>query len=265
MRPLELEFFATGEEQHVFTRADAPGDAWLYKIPAAFGRILPGDHALRSHFLKGRIGRALLRVPTFDRLDLAYRRSEACRRHLRMVGELARLERLGIADVVLPFRILRDTEASLRVADATLHYRGHIVMQRRADRFWEAVTDLAAFDAMQLVVVQHRMWRNGVGLASRRDVLGPRCWASVDGRIALADTGNLTSSRDAARAALEPTALARRVEKHVVRLGDREPVRAYFDFVVPRLSERVFDELWRADLAAEAATRASSDRHPAAV
>ena len=263
MQPLELEFFATGEEQHVFTCAATQDDRWLYKIPAAFGWILPGDHALRSHFLKGRFGRALLRFSTFDRLDLAYMRAEKRRIHLRMVEELTRLERLGIADVVLPFRILRGAEATLRVAGATLRYRGHVVMQRRADRFWEKVADLASLDWTQFVAVQHRMWRHGIGLASRRDVLGPRCWGSIDGRIALADTGTLTASRTEARAALEPTALARRVEKHVARLADREPARAYFDFIVPRLSERVFDELWCADVATGSSHTRIADRRVA--
>ena len=258
MTPLELEFFATGEEQHVFTRAHAPGDPWLYKIPAAFGRILPGNHALRSHLLKGRVGRALLRVPLIDRLDLAYTRFDKRRCHLRMVDQLTRLERLGISDVVLPFRILRDVEATLRLGDRSLRYQGHVVMQRRADRFWEKVADLASLDWTQIVSAQHRMWRHGVGLSNHRDVLGPRCWGAIDGRVALADTGTLTTSRAEARAALEPRTLARRIEKHVTKLGDREPVRAYFDFVVPRLSEQMFDELWRADLGPESPRRATA-------
>lgn len=40
--PLHLTFLDTGETQHVFVCADDPG--WVYKIPSAFGYLLPFDH-----------------------------------------------------------------------------------------------------------------------------------------------------------------------------------------------------------------------------
>ena len=250
MERLELEFFSTGEEQHVFVR---PGDAWLYKIPSAFGRVLPRDHALRSHVLKGRIGRQLLRIPFADRLDAAYMRRNKLRRHRLAIAKLLRVEERGIADVVLPFRYLPDAIAMLRVGERRIEYRGHILMQRRAEFFWETFVNLDALDWEQLVQVQYRMWRHGVGLASHRDVLGPRCWAQLDGRVALADTGSLTTSRDLARAALEPRALARRIAKHAAREDGKEPVRAYLDFVSARLTQQAFDELWGTALEAGSA------------
>lgn len=38
---LDLSFFATGATQHVFFESARPESGWLYKIPAAFGYILP--------------------------------------------------------------------------------------------------------------------------------------------------------------------------------------------------------------------------------
>ena len=244
MEQLELEFFSTGEEQHVFVHAGDAERAWLYKIPAAFGRVLPRQHAMRSHALKGRIGKALLRIPVVDRLDAAYMRVNKRNRHLYSVDMLLRLERLGIADVVLPFRFIRDAEATLRIGETCLAYRGHVLMQRRAEFFWERFVNLRALDWEQLVDAQYRMWRHGVGLASFRDALGPRCWARLDGHVALADTGSLTTLHGIARAALDPAALERRIAKHLAQADPREPVREYLDFVSARITRRAFDERW---------------------
>lgn len=40
---LDLTFLATGFRQHVFTRTDED-DGWVYKVPVAFGHLLPFDH-----------------------------------------------------------------------------------------------------------------------------------------------------------------------------------------------------------------------------
>jgi hypothetical protein len=41
---LDLTFLATGYRQHVFTRTDED-DGWVYKVPVAFGHLLPFDYS----------------------------------------------------------------------------------------------------------------------------------------------------------------------------------------------------------------------------
>lgn len=41
---LDLNFLATGYRQHVFTRTDED-DGWVYKVPVAFGQLLPFDYS----------------------------------------------------------------------------------------------------------------------------------------------------------------------------------------------------------------------------
>jgi len=255
MEHLHLEYFSTGEDQHVFTRAGDPGGPWLYKIPAAFGTILPGDHPRRGHAIRTRLGRRLLRLPIVDRLDAAYMRESKRRRYRAMIRKLALIEGRGIADVVLPFHYVPEMGATLHVDGATVEYRGHVLIQRRADFFWETFVNLAALDWEQLVAVQYRMWSHGVGLASHRDALGPRCWAMLDGRVALADTGSLTASREEARAALDPARLARRFAKHLDHADGGEPIRAYIEFVGARITQAAFDERWRPAPGGRAAPR----------
>ncbi len=54
---LDLTYLASGYWQHVFTKTGEPGDIWVYKLPAAFGYIVPikpTDHLLspRNRFEK---------------------------------------------------------------------------------------------------------------------------------------------------------------------------------------------------------------------
>ena len=258
MEHLELEYYSTGEDQHVFTRLGDPAGPWLYKVPAAFGAILPRDHPRRGHAIRTRLGRSLLRLPIVDRLDAAYMRESKRRRYRAMIKKLTLLERLGIADVVLPFRYVPRMRATLYLNGRTVAYHGDVLVQRRADFFWETFVNLAALDWEQLVSVQYRMWSHGVGLASHRDALGPRCWAMLEGRVALADTGSLTASQEEARAALDPATLARRFAKHLDHPDGGEPMRAYIDFVGSRITQVEFDRRWRSARAGQEANRGAT-------
>src|ERR1051325_11978400 len=77
---LDLVFLATGTWQHVFVHRDDREVGWVYKIPSAFGYLLPFDHPqrLRPRSLPARAVDALLaRLPPGER---------ALARHLRRLS-----------------------------------------------------------------------------------------------------------------------------------------------------------------------------------
>lgn len=262
----------------------------MYKIPAAYGRVLPLGPRLESFqpsSLHRRIALSALRAP--DRVEAsvvgwmeAPERSPAakmvgvaCRgaaaaarrtrdglltralaysRHRRfdaMVGQLDYLRDQGLDDVLLPYRFLPRLDALLHVNGRPSEYRGPAIRQRKAAFFKGGALDFRSFDWQEIVDAQHRLWRCGVAFSELNQILGPMNWGTLDGRVRLADTSNLTSSPRLARRLLDGALLDAKERVVMGRLSPPatpELAADYFRFVRSEINLRRFNELWRADV-----------------
>lgn len=285
---LDLTFLATGFRQHVFTRTEGD-DGWVYKVPVAFGRVLPFDarrvEASRPRGAVRRLAHSILvRGPgtACDRLersaeslgrgrvvgnvlhhaarvaggvrDLRDRALIAVLIHRRlaefrsMLATLSHLSAEGADHVVLPFRLIPSGEAVLRVGPDAVPYSGPIFVQRRAEIFRVTERSLRSYDWGDLVAAQHLLWSYGVGLVETGEILGPRSWTILEGRLYLVDTSSLTRSRNLARRSLSPEQLDDReriIEKRLREEGSTFPIDEYFRAVRFAIHQEAFDRLWR--------------------
>lgn len=263
---------------------------WVYKIPAAYGRVLPlGPRLARFQpaSLHRRIALAVLRAP--DGLEaaavawnrtpgrspvaralgsvgagsatavrrardgvlaraLAYSRR---RRFDSMVGQLDYLKDQGLGDVLLPYRFLPRLDAVLRVNGSSSRYRGPAIRQRKAAFFSGGALDFGSFEWQEIIDAQHRLWRCGVAFSELNQILGPMNWGTLEGRVRLADTSNLTTSARLARRLLDGALLDAKQRVVMERLAPPatpEVASEYFRFVRREINLRRFDELWRADV-----------------
>jgi hypothetical protein len=255
---LDLTFLGTGDEQHVFVETAAAGGAWFYKIPAAFGFILPLNHPRRPR-PRASPWRWLVRAPGGTRLLAVRARANNRRAYARMLDVVDYMDAVGVGDVLLPCRALRDARAVLRVDGTAARYRGPMLVQRRADAFFDRIAgSLSRYDWCQFVDLQHRLWRHGVGFWYAREALGPRSWALLDGRLCLGDTGALTTDYAQAYAALEPAALEVRVRRQIEKSQPADRAAEYFAFVRRGVNRDQLRRLWRTGLSARDAGAAAA-------
>ncbi|NIP78176.1 MAG: hypothetical protein GWM90_02810, partial [Gemmatimonadetes bacterium] len=298
----DLTFLASGFRQHVFVSTDGD-EEWVYKIPAAFGRVLPYRHrtgktrpvqpvkralhaaailfpasvygAVRSAYR--RIGRRpVLRwiapplaglLAGFDRVRVvrdaglaAYQRWARARDFREMLDTLELLAARGLGDLLLPFEIVREAEARLRIDDRVLPYRGPLLVQRRAV-FQEVGGDYDAFDWNVIVETQHRLWREGVALTEPGEIMGTRSWALVGRRPTIADTSSLTRDSGLARRCVADETLDRREAVVRRRLAAERPgydPEPFFRYIRSEINGQRLEALW--GRGAEAGRRA--ERRP---
>jgi len=287
---VELTLLGSGAWQHAFVPADQSEAEWVYKLPAAYGYILPLRPRLEHFAPSSASKKAALRVVRSpDRLaDALHRWGESrgasaasraaavlghgvaealclardgClaaflkrsrrRRFGTMVQQLDYLSRHGLADVLLPYRVISEFEATLWVGERRFAYRGMAMMQRKAEFFRGGALDFASFQWSEVVSAQQRMWRCGVAFSEINQILGPMNWGLLDGRVRLADTSNLTSDYRLARHLLDGSALDAKEAVVMGRLSapaTPEVAAEYFRFVRSGINQQRFDELWRADV-----------------
>ncbi|MDT7604946.1 MAG: hypothetical protein QOF61_2943 [Acidobacteriota bacterium] len=261
-RGLQLDFLATGTWQHVFVCADAATRAtnseareWVYKIPAAFGYVLPFDHPQRfkSEKLTTKTSYALLaQLPRGKQLLAARLRRRSVERFEAMLALVEFMCESGLSDIMLPCEIMRDCEAELRVSGATVAYRGHILKQRRAEYLFERSERLRSLDWREIVAAHHRLWRHGITFETSTAVLGLKNWALFENRLRLFDTSSLTSDPRCVSRALAPRELDRREEytraKQTTGVDASEPLVEFFRFMRREINRGKLEQLWRADL-----------------
>jgi hypothetical protein len=252
---LQLDFLATGTWQHVFIAADNEAHAWVYKIPAAFGRVLPFDHPqrFRSARLSTKTSHALLaRLPRGEQLLAARLASGSVERFESMLALVEFMCERGLSDILLPCEIIRDGDAELRVNGESVPYRGTILKQRRAEHLFERSEHLRSLDWNEIVAAHHRLWRHGITFETSTAVLGLKNWALFDGRLRLFDTSSLTSDPRRVGRALAPKELDRREEytrtKQTMNGAASEPLVEFFRFIRRELNRAKLEQLWRADL-----------------
>lgn len=252
---LDLTFLASGYRQHAFTPTGRPDDAWVYKIPADFGRVLPYRHRVGTVPAPTWGKRALQRlVNTLTRLRVVWLRDWLLTTYFRvkyrrdfgaMLSLLQELHRRGAADALVPYRVLRGARAVLRVDGRTLPYRGPMLAQRRVA--------LAAFvaaeplDATAIVAAQYHLWHQGFALTEPGEILGTRSWALVDGRPLLADTSSLTRRHDLARRCLDARILDRReteMRRRLAEAGRPSSHDAFFRTMRAGVTVQRLDQLW---------------------
>jgi len=282
---------ASGATQHVFLRMDQPEDGWVYKTPAVMDALLPSSPSVSRlaptggskrlvHSLLYRIPRGLWRrlhaercavarvgFPSGSRLAQGYvrlanqlfslhlRRSRmaAFRRMLQVHRVLAAVD--PDADVMLPWRELPYVRAMLHAGGARRPYRGPILMQRRADVFFDRPEGLERFDWGQLIRIQHRLWRHGVALADVAGALGPQGWALLGNRLFLADTGSLTKDFRLAMRVLSPDVMESRQQRQLRRQTDpalHERARAYYAQIRALINQDRLAALWCSALPGQA-------------
>lgn len=251
---LDLTFLATGTWQHVFVRTGVEADGWVYKIPAAFGYILPFDHMQRykpEKFSAKRLGYALAHFLLGSRVIAAHLKHLSSRNFEAMLKLIAEMERDGLSDILLPCQLIRDGAATLRVGENLLPYRGAILMQRRADYLFEKSENLRAIEWRELVQAHHRLWRHGITFSTPTAVLGLKNWGLLEGRLQLFDTSSLTRDPQKVRRVLSHEALDRREEtliRQAVEKRSSEPIEEYFHFIRQEINREKLDQLWRASL-----------------
>lgn len=287
---MELSLLGSGAWQHVFIPADETEPEWVYKLPAAYGYILPLRPRLNSFCPSSATRKSalsLLKAP--DRLaDRLHGWSESRRRpavlraaaalgegiaqaiciardgclavvlkrsRRRRFDEMARqlgyLTRHGMEDVLLPYRVLSQLDATLLVNGSRIPYRGPALVQRKADFFRGGSLDFASFRWCELVNAQQRLWRFGMAFSEVNQILGPMNWGLLDGRLRLADTSNLTTDYRTARRLLDPGMLDAKEAVVMERLSapaTPEVAAEYFRFVRREINARRLEELWRADV-----------------
>jgi hypothetical protein len=287
----DLTFLATGECQHVFAATGEEDAQWVYKIPAAFGYLLPSSHPSRKSFkpksrsqqlvrlalvtlpaavhkrgsaLSARLGTRLARggesalLRSFDRCALMpkalgesllrrYVLWERVSRFNRMLRTLDLMRAMGLSDVVLPHRIIRKGMAVLRVNGCTYRYEGPFLVQRKAE-FFDKSRNFKSFPWEDLITQQQLMWRHGIALDGPAEVLGPKNWALMDGRLRLGDTSGLTTDLKWALRAIKAARLDRK-EKNVVcdakSVNPDDPAEEYFRETRKEINEEKLRQLWR--------------------
>jgi hypothetical protein len=266
---LQLDFLATGTWQHVFVNAQAEdggtnGDAraadggrreWVYKIPAAFGYVLPFDHPqrFRSESLATKTSHALLaRLPRGERFLAERLRSQSVDKFQKMLALVEFMCEGGLSDILLPCEIVRDADAVLRVDGKGVAYSGAILKQRRADYLFERSERLRTLDWGEIVEAHHRLWRHGITFTTSTAVLGLKNWALSEGRLRLFDTSSLTRDPRRVSRALAPRELDRREEytraKQTAGGDSSEPLVEFFRFIRGEINRGKLEQLWRADL-----------------
>jgi hypothetical protein len=289
---LDLTSFAWGTRQHVFLPTGAPDHEWVYKLPSALGATEHYGMELRGYRPTGPLAsvlyRAFVELPHsrhHRRLaQLARRGAPECRlraaeeryrilceargrslaaayrwtrrRHFRRMIALAQeLAARGLTDAALPFEILVDASAVLRAGDTVERYRGPVLAQLRAD-FFDRSGRFDAFAWDDVITTQHRLWGHGIGLSDANEILGPKNWALVDGRLKLADLSSLTRNRREVRRLLANDILDERQGRVVERLARESApeavalARRYFAYVRKQINPTRFDQLWRPGRAA---------------
>lgn len=249
----QLKFLATGTWQHVFV-GEEDERRWVYKLPSAFGYILPFDHpqrfapASRTAQLLSALCTAL---PGGPNVYAAALRRASRRRFAHMLMLIETIERHGLSDILLPCEVLRDAAAALEVDGTTSAYRGFVLKQRRADYLFERSENLRSFEWREIVEAHHRLWRCGVTFSTTTAVLELKNWALLDGRLQLFDTSSLTDDPRRVRRVLSEEELDRREQTLLRRSVERkssEPLVEFFRFVRRELNRDKLDQLWRADL-----------------
>ena len=283
---LDLTSLACGSRQHAFLPTGAPDHAWVYKLPStsgvaehygmdlreyrptgplttmlygAFVKLPEERHRRRLAALVGR-GAPDEQLRATDRryralceararsLSAAYRWTR--RRHFRrMLTLVDGMDAEGLSELMLPFRIVRDATATVRAGGVVGRYRGPMLVQRRAD-FFDRSGRFDAFDWNDVVVTQHRLWRRGVALSDANEILGPKNWALVAGRLRLADFSSFTRSMRTARRLLADDVLDERQQRVLGRVTSEGPpdmaelARRYFEHVRAEINPSRFDQLW---------------------
>jgi hypothetical protein len=286
---LDLAFLGSGAWQHVFVHSGGREAEWVVKVPAAFGYTVPLRPRLRAltpsrphkralHWLLlapdrivarfeaaesaperdagDWIARALVPLAARSRAAVeegvaVYLRRDRRGRFVEMLELLEQLSTDGLADVVLPFRVVRRGAATLRMSDRVVSYEGPILIQRRAAFFGGGRLHVDTFAWEDLVDAQQRLWRRGIAFAEQNQILGPMNWALLDGRLRLADTSSLTRDGRFARRLLDDATLDAKERAVLARLDGSVPaasLREYFRFVRSAINRERFDALWRADV-----------------
>ncbi len=272
---LALNYLATGEYQHVFQRAGESGDPWVFKIPAAFGFVLPFEqpqrffwpetlcekliyHATLSlpQYLERRISKRLTAIDGHGpmrrlgvRLAARYCRLVRLRCFREMLGVIDRVASHGLSEILLPYRIIRRCRARLDVDGRQTRYEGPMLVQRRALLFEEGV-DFVSVNWQDIVDAQHMLWKCGIGVSGGGEMLGTRSWALLDDRISLADTSALTTNKSQIRANIQPELLDKAQNEAVRHLDANGLGRAnyYLTRIRQEINLKRFNELWGSGL-----------------
>lgn len=291
---LDLTSLASGSRQAVFLPTGAHDHEWVYKLPCTSGMVEHYGVDLGGYRPTGPVTsmlyRAFVQLPNdrharhlaaLEREGVSeHRRHESMRRHRlvceargrsvavvyrwtrrrhfqRMIALAEWMAARGLAEVMLPFRLLRDATATLRIGDRVELYHGHIFAQRRAD-FFDRSGRFDAFEWDDVILAQHRLWREGVGLSDANEILGPKNWALVARRLRLADLSSLTRSARTVRRLLSSRFLDERQGRVLQRLAREGPpeiaelAARYFEHVRAEINQSRFDALWRRGTAAAA-------------
>jgi hypothetical protein len=256
----ELGFIATGGNQHVFE--DLSGDSeWVFKIPAAFGRIVPWNHQRRLRRAEPRnrayrlIYRALFAprgtpldsriepVGAAQRMWARYIERNASRRFHSMLRIMDTLSRCGGADLLLPYTV-ESGPVVLHMDGRIISYPGPVLRQRRA--VFRRVPDVIADNGWdELVSAQHRLWRFGVATA---DVIRHTSWALHDGRPCIADGDSLTTRTAVAQGYVSPAVLDRErdlVRRVVRQTGSDVNAEAFLTFMARHINRQALQAQWK--------------------
>jgi hypothetical protein len=269
--PLHLRFFATGGNQHVFEETSGAFGEWVFKVPSAFGFVVPWDHPrrLRRKPPRNPVWRVLYRwlfAPTpseqaavadpaarrwsptrpLEQAWAQYIRWSSTRRFNRMVRLMGDISAMGGSDLLLAYRVLEQRPVVLEVSDREIRYEDPVVMQQRA-RFRKMHEIIDEGDWESLVEAQYRLWRLGFAVA---DVIRHTSWVMQDGQPQLADADSLTDDLSKARVHVSDWVHADEAEM-VMRALKGVPTRRspdeFLDFMRRHINVEALERHWGAD------------------
>jgi hypothetical protein len=243
---IRLKYYATGFYAHVFLRDDV-SDEWVYKVPAAYGYLLPFPTVMHKRRRPPIWKRSVVRLlgPTIWHPLMRWRRK---RSFLEVLDILACIP-ADARNSLLPFRVENTISAVLVVDGHESRYCGPALLQLRVPL--PTLEELLLHDPCAIIETQHRLWEVGIGLTERAQVVGTRGWAPLHGQLRIADTSHLSRSKLRVKAAVRPEVFSYQLGR-MRRLLPAGPLLENAPLFVQRLQQGlnpgVVDRLWRSTL-----------------
>lgn len=241
-----FQILGSGAQQHVLVRGEPRDTKWVYKIPRVLWRV---DEMFETR--RGGSPTSSSILPLRKIVRSARKRADRRAVFRRCLALLQRARGTQAGRCFLSYRVIGGCRAKIVLDGRVVVYRGPMLLQRRADLFFDTPSEnIRSFDWQMLVDCTHLLWKQGIGFSVIAETLGPQNWAMCNGSVYLGDTSSITCDLDRIRKVLQTEVVETRVERvlQVTSPSDRGIVGEYFDFVRKEINIFRVEQLWRSDI-----------------
>ena len=155
---------------------------------------------------------------------------------------------MRIDDFLPETYICTRVDVTWRWNERLMRYRGWSLVQRKVGRLYNNRAPLNTIDWQEIVNIQEKLWRQGIGLGMPAEAWGPRGWCiTPEGKTRLGDVSDLVDDKKIVLAMLEDS--VRQARRRV--LMDKQPpetkryVDEYLSFVSNHLNQETLSRSWR--------------------